>query len=486
MIPDHDFPERPSALDMAWQALLGAEDFWRWTGLASPVLASTHAPARTVALQARRRCDELVRFARRRSRFYARHFRDVPEGTSLEGLPTVDRQSLMAHFDDWVTDPALHLQALQQFVADPLRRGEPYLGRYAVWTSSGTTGVPGLYVSDPAALATYEALLTMRLSGQCGANLLWHTLLGGGRLAMVAALEGHFAGIVSWERMRRLHPWISTRSQAFSIVEPIASLVAALNDWQPTLLSSYPSMLSVLADEVQAGRLRISPSVLWSGGEELAATEAKRLKAVFSCPIFEEYGASECMNMAFSCENGALHLNADWVILEPVDEEGRLVKVGEASTNALLTNLCNRVQPIIRYQLGDSVTLLPGTCRCGCPLPRLRVEGRHDDLLRLNSPHGHSVVVVPLAIESVIEDSAAVHHFQVLQTRADALSVRLSPPPDMTRKQAWSQVRQSLEAFLTSQGAPWVHLNLDPHEPHAHPVSGKLHRVQGLRHSRRG
>jgi len=38
------------------------------------------------------------------------------------------------------------------------RIGEPYLGRYVVWESSGTGGQPGVFVQNGAAMAVYDAL----------------------------------------------------------------------------------------------------------------------------------------------------------------------------------------------------------------------------------------------------------------------------------------------------------------------------------------
>lgn len=469
------------ATSTIWPTPLGLDDTWRWASFAAPIFTATHAPAELIQVLARQRCEQMIAFARKHSRFYARHLRHLPADARLEDLPRISRPELMANFDHWVTDPAITRDAVQAFLANPDHRGEPFLDRFAVWTSSGTTGVPGVYVSDPDALAVYEALLTMRASGAGGAQSLWSALLSGGRLAMIAALDGHFAGIVSWERMRRLHPWLLTRSRAFRVTSPTSELVAELNDWQPTLLSSYPSMLSVLGDELVAGRLRIRPRALWSGGEELAAVERERLAQRFSCPVFDEYGASECMSIAFSCRAGSLHLNADWVILEPIDERGRLLPPGVASAGTLLTNLANRVQPLIRYELGDSITLLPGRCGCGCSLPRLRVEGRHDDLLRLESRRGQTVTIVPLAIESIVEDQAGVHQFQLSQISHDTLRIRLAASNPSDRRQAWHRVRECLQSFLRNQGAGSTRIELDPLEPQANPVSGKLIRVRGLK-----
>jgi phenylacetate-coenzyme A ligase PaaK-like adenylate-forming protein len=452
----------------------------RWASVAPSIVAATYAPAPMVAQLARTRYDALVRHARARSPFYSERLKHLPDRPRLEDLPRVSRAELMARFDQWVTDPDIRRSAIDDFIADPVRCGDAFLGRYAVWTSSGTSGVPGVYVSDPDALAVHDALLALRGPSLNGAAMLWQTLAGGGRLAMIAARDGHFAGIASWERARRAHPWLQARCRSLSVTQPIDDLVTELNTWQPALLASYPSVLSALGESQESGRLHIRPSTLWCGGEELTAIERKRLEQVFGCSIHEEYAASECMNIAFSCQTGALHLNADWVILEPVDERGQPVPAGQPSAETLLTNLSNRVQPLIRYQLGDSITMLAEPCSCGCPLPALRVEGRHDDVLQLPSAGGKPITIVPLAIESVIEDRAGVHQFQLEQRPGNTLSIRLNAPPQRTPNDAWRSVRRCLREFLDAHGAHATRIVFDPAAPIANRASGKLRRVHGI------
>lgn len=124
------------------------------------------------------RCRDLIRHARAKSRFYARRFKHLPVDAALTEHPSVSRAELMVHFDDWVTDPAIRFADVNAFIADPNRCGEAFLGRYAVWTSSGTTGVPGVYVSDPDTLAIHEALLTTRTAGTSGTASLWRLMMG--------------------------------------------------------------------------------------------------------------------------------------------------------------------------------------------------------------------------------------------------------------------------------------------------------------------
>lgn len=85
--------------------------------------------------------------------------------------------------------------------------------------------------------------------------------------------------------------------------------------------------------------------------------------------------------MAVDCDHGWLHVNSDWVVLEPVDADHAPTPPGIASHTVLLTNLANRVQPLIRCDLGDSVLARPDPCPCGSPFPAIRVQGRRDDVL---------------------------------------------------------------------------------------------------------
>src|SRR5947199_10112264 len=145
-------------------------------------------------------------------------------------------------------------------------------------------------------------------------------------------------------------------------MEPLDRLIATINAFAPVYLASYPTMLTLLAEERVAGRLRVAHAIVWSGGEFLAPGACAELEQAFDCPVLNEYGASECMSIAFGCREGWLHVNADWVLLEPVDRDYRPTPPGQLSHTVLLTNLANRVQPIIRSDLGHSVVAQPATC----------------------------------------------------------------------------------------------------------------------------
>ncbi len=465
----------------AWDPIRASIDCWSWYSRLGDIWWTRAAGATAIAAAGRTRFEALVRFARARSRFYRDAYRALPvDALRPARLPVVTKHALMDRFDDWVTDPALDLAGVSAFLADRDRIGERYLDRYVIWKSSGSTGEPGIYVQDNAALETADAIMAAHLDpARFTAANAWRIAARGGRVALIAATGDHFASIASWQRLTRNSPWISARN--FSIMDPLPRLVAELNAFRPDFVASYPTMLSLLAEERKAGPLLIKPAILWSGGECLPASVRAEIVAAFGCPVVNDYGSSECMNIAFGCDEGWLHVNADWVLLEPVDDDFHPTPPGEPSRTVLLTNLANRVQPIIRYDLGDSVIVNPEPCACGSPLPAIVVEGRHDDVLSMAAPDGRVVRLLPLALTTVVEDAAPASRFQIVQMAPDRLLLRLDCRDPADRQAAWRAAGKALRAYLFQQSLPNVRVRLDPRRPHADRRSGKLREVIAFR-----
>lgn len=443
---------------MAREALF---DPWHGAWALADVLAVTHAPAAQWQQRQAQRLAQLVDAAATGSRWFRERLRGLRPASDtralLAQLPVTRKRELMAHFDQWVADPALKLDTLRAFTRDPARRGEVLLGRYHVWESSGSSGEPALFVQDARALAVADALEAARGPlTLLDAGLPWP---GSMRMAYVAALEGHFAGVVTFERLRALNPWFGASARAFSFLQPIDALAGQLNAFAPTVLSSYPSMAWVLAQAQADGRLAIAPRALWTGGETLTPGLRRAIGEAFHAPVRNSYGASECLTIASECRCGRLHLNADWVILEPVDERGRAVPEGEVGATTLLTNLANRVQPILRYELGDRVRFVPGACACGSTLPVIEVEGRCDDVLTLDAGDGRAVHIPPLALCTVLEDGAGVFDFRLRQQGAQALQLQLGAREGADAATC-ERAAQALGRFLRAQGLGAVRLDL--------------------------
>ncbi|MGY3317881.1 phenylacetate--CoA ligase family protein [Arthrobacter sp. TE12232] len=399
------------------------------------------------------RLAALVAHARISSPFYRRLYRDVKgalaaDGVVLTELPPVTKQELMANFDDWVTDPAVTRAGVEAFIADPSLVGTPYLERYFVCTTSGTTGHPGIFVHDPRSLAVSQAFtLRIDLAWLSPAELL---AMGrrGLRWAAVVGTGGHYAG-AGWVQWQGRRSWWRRRAfRAFPVQQPLARLVAALNEFDPSAITGYPSALALLAEEQAAGRLHLKPVVVELAGESSGPDVRARIVEAFGGALHDAYAASEFTPLAFDCARGWLHVNSDWAILEPVDADYRPTPPGEPSHTVLLTNLANRVQPLIRYDLGDSVLAKTGPCECGNPLPAIRVAGRRDDVLRLVAADGTALLVLPLAIGSVVDETPGLHRSQLVQTGPTTIRLRLEPEPGADAGVVWRAASARLSEYL--------------------------------------
>jgi phenylacetate-coenzyme A ligase PaaK-like adenylate-forming protein len=448
-----------------------AWDAWR---------AARAAPAGIIDRQAAR-LDALVQHARQASRFYAEHYRAVPLGPvgpeTFYRLPPVSKPELMARFDDWVTDPSVTRAGVEQFVANLDNLGRDFLGRYVVFTTSGSTGVPALLVQDARAIAVMTGLSYVRALGALRPRLLAQMLTREPRQAAVFATGGHFLSTTMFQRRLRTAPFRRRTTRFFSVLDPLPELIDQLNAFQPAFLGTYASMLSVLTAEQETGRLRIAPLMITTGGELLLPAVQRRAEEAFGCLVNQSYAASEAMPLALPCRYGRLHLNSDWFLIEPIDGGGRPVPAGTRSEGVLVTNLANYVQPVIRYQLGDSVVISDRGCGCGSPFATISVEGRTDEILRVPRAAGGEAVLVPMAVATVVEETPGVRRYQVLQTAAEVLTVRLDHDPGTDRAEVWDRVRAGLADLLAARGAGDVELRLAAEPPYANPRSGKLRHV---------
>lgn len=425
--------------------------FWLASTTAE-VLSLAHGSEAAVARWQHERLRQLLAAARRGSALYRERLAHLPdEPHALQQMAPVGRDELMGRFSQWVTDPELVLSELQQWTADPARAGEPYLGRYLVWESSGTSGAPGVFVQDARAMAVYDALEAVRRCPEQRLRRWLDPLYLSERMAFVGATGGHFASFVSLERLRQLQPWLAPSMRSFSILQPADALVDALNAFAPTVLASYPTAALLLAEQAEQGRLKLSLRELWTGGETLSPAVRRRIETALGCSVRNSYGASEFLAMAWECEAGQLHLNTDWLVLEPVDEHNRPVPPGQPSCGVLLTNLANTVQPLIRYAMGDQVTVHTERCRCGAPFPVVEVQGRRDDILRMRGLAGE-VALLPLALSTVLEEQAGIFDFQLCQRDDSTLVLRL-PLAGQAGRSALKCGRAALQSFALAQGA---------------------------------
>ncbi|HZE37300.1 MAG TPA: hypothetical protein VE172_00660 [Stackebrandtia sp.] len=396
------------------------------------------------------RLAEAVAHARARSRY----FRELYAGLrahvdDVTALPVTDKERLMERFDDWVTDPDITLEAVKRFVNEPARAGEIYRDGYTVATTTGTSGQRGIFLSDTHTWAVSRVIGARRTKAMFGGPLRAASVrLRGGRSTSIVATHGHYAAYSMMRQRLRDDPKSAKRSEILSVISPIDELVDHLNARRPALLTAYASVAALLAAEQEAGRLRISPTIVALAAEGLADTEYERIGRAFGCRAYNMYSSSESLVLAATCSHGWFHINEDWLYYEPVDADGAPTPPGEPSHTVLLSVLYRREQPILRYDLGDSVTVRPDGCPCGSPFLAVKVNGRACDGLRLTNADGEVVPVAAVAVVTTVERTVGVDGYQVIQTEPSVLEVRLRVSPGADAAAVWDSVCDDLRSML--------------------------------------
>ncbi|GGN87266.1 hypothetical protein GCM10010112_69720 [Actinoplanes lobatus] len=422
----------------------------------------------------RTRLASLVAHARAHSPFYRSLYGSLPaEPEDVTVLPVTSKAELMSRYDEWATDRDVTLAGVRAFVDDPSLAGALYLDRYQVVTTSGTSGHRGIFVQDDRMYTVLSAITVARAAGSwLSARDYLSMLRRGNRVAAVWATGGHFAGYATAQRLIRERPLRRRSIRVMSVHSPLPELVRAVGEFRPTILNGYASAISLLAREQRAGRLDIRPILVMTSAEGLSPHERDLIRSTFRAKVRDHYACSEFMGLAHGCDQDWLHVSADWAILEPVDEEYRPVPAGEPSHTVLLTNLANRVQPIIRYDLGDSLTVRPDPCPCGNRLPAVRVQGRGSDMLVFPG----AVSLPPLAVGTLVDRSPGVRMFQVVQDAPNRLTIRLLLEDGADPDAVWTRVHQELRTLLDGHGLTTVTVRLDTRPPTRTP-GGKFRTV---------
>ncbi|MHC4216447.1 MAG: phenylacetate--CoA ligase family protein, partial [Planctomycetota bacterium] len=190
-------------------------------------------------------------------------------------------------------------------------------------------------------------------------------------------------------------------------------------------IEGYPSSVYAIAQYIVENRLDpVSFKACFTTAETLFDYQREIIQKAFSCKTYNQYGSGEIAVFAAECEHGSMHLSPDYGIVEVVDDDDQPVEVGQTG-QLICTSLVNRVQPFIRYRIGDIGALKPGLCSCGSPLPLLgQIEGRTDAVLITSD--GRKIG----RLDPIFKGAKGISEAQVIQNDYDKFVVRIVPGKD--------------------------------------------------------
>lgn len=247
------------------------------------------------------------------------------------------------------------------------------------------------------------------------------------------------------DRLRHVRDWLFRTTLVPSIAlspERLDEIVSTVRRLRPTMLYGYPSSLALIAQRAAERGVSLSDlgvKVAFTTAEKLYPHQRKAISEVFGCPVADAYGGRDSGFIAHECPAGGLHITAEDIIVETVNEHGEPVPPGQAG-EVLVTHLFSHEAPFIRYANGDVAVLSDRACACGRGLPLIQtVIGRTNDFLVAQD--GSKVHDVAFAMH--LRDMPGVEQFKIIQESRELTRLQLVTGPGFDEVRA-HQVLQSV------------------------------------------
>lgn len=204
----------------------------------------------------------------------------------------------------------------------------------------------------------------------------------------------------------------------------IDGFIKQINALKPKMLFGYPSALAHIAIHAQkTGQVMsdLGIKVAFVTSERLYDHQREKIEEVFSCPVANGYGGRDAGFIAHQCPAGSMHITAEDIIVEIVDNAGQILPDGEAG-EIVVTHLATRDFPFIRYRTGDIGVLGDELCSCGRGLPLLKeIQGRTTDFIVAQD----GTVLHGLALIYVLRGIDGVESFKIIQHSLELTSVQI-------------------------------------------------------------
>ncbi len=338
----------------------------------------------------------------------------VPRYEEFRGLgkhladPSTDVFAVLAEFPittkaDVLRDPAAYLS----------RR--PEARRLVKTVTSGTTGTPFATWMDAGTFNATDALWWRRSAWSGYRHGQWIARLVGDPVVPLADAHPKTPWRASWVD-RRLY--LST----FHLSKETApAFLDVLERRRPDYLMGYPSALEILSGFcLESGRTPAwRPRAVWFSSEPMFDHQRDAIERAFGAPLVGLYGQAERLVSASQCEAGSFHIALVDGFVEGQFGRGPV----EPHEPSLITTLMNRVMPLIRFELGDVIRLLPdAACSCGRTLPLMApVVTKHDDWVE--TPSGRRVS--PSSLTWALKDLGGIRRTQIVQVDERTVEVHI-------------------------------------------------------------
>lgn len=211
--------------------------------------------------------------------------------------------------------------------------------------------------------------------------------------------------------------------------------VEDLIQYKPEYLVGFPStMLEIAKYGLQKGCDFPSNTIkaVFPTAETITPEMRGEIQRFFKTKLYDQYASSEGAPFIFECKNNKLHLELQSGVFEVLDENNQPANSGRL----VVTSFTTEGTPLIRYDIGDSITLEDEktTCNCGNQNPLVKeILGRIDDYVY--SPENGKINIINIA--NAVKDVKGVTNYKVIQNELNKIKLQI-----LTDKERYSKIEE--------------------------------------------
>ena len=346
----------------------------------------------------------LIRHAQRNVSFYQSRLAPLFRGAELD-LSRWDEVAILTRAEAQRSTQALTARIVP-----------PDAGAVDSGETSGSTGRPLRYLVNQ--LANVATL------GATDRALRWWEFDGAKTMATFVARKRDSAAITDETTVAGWRVGFSGLHHMIPISPDNDKQIDRLIELRAHYLTGQSFILLGLAERVRERGINLRFERINSTSTALSDEIRNICKEVLGARPIDQYGARETGLIACECPwCGHYHVNAETMLVEILDAEGRPCAPGETG-RVVLTSLYNYAMPFIRYDIGDLAVAGPRRVKCPVKLPALtRIMGRYRNSFTLHDGR----VIFPLVPVARLREFISFEQFQVVQTDYDAIEVRYVP-----------------------------------------------------------
>lgn len=197
--------------------------------------------------------------------------------------------------------------------------------------------------------------------------------------------------------------------------------VEDLIKYKPKYFVGFPSSILDIANYGIKYNYKFPKGVvkaIFPTAETITCEMREVIESFFNSKMYNQYSSSEGAPFIFECSEGNLHLELQSGVFEVLDEDN----CPTSSGRLVVTSFFTYGTPLIRYDIGDSITLENQELKCNCgnnnPMVK-EILGRIDDFIY--SPENGKINLGN--VSNTLKDTNGIIRFQAIQNQLNAIDI---------------------------------------------------------------